>query len=159
MKTLIMGIGNNLLGDDGAGLMLARQLYALIGSDDIDFIESSHAGSRCIDFLSGYDRVIIIEVFYDKDNPVGECYKIVLPEVIPLELLSSHHADFFRSLEVARQSGMVSLKKISIYAITAKEIFEFSQGLSQEMKERIPGIMEEIVRDEFMDDQEKMRYA
>lgn len=159
MKTLIVGIGNDLLGDEGAGLLIARHLYALIACDDIDFVESPYSGSKCLDCLYGYERAIIIGVYYDKNKPVGDCYKITVPDTIPLPLESSHGEGFLQSLGASLGSDKVNLRKISIYAIAAKERSEFSQELTKEMKEKIPRILEEIVRDEFMGYEDKLRYA
>ena len=150
MKTLIIGVGNEVLGDDAAGIVIARLLYEKVKSEDIDFQEACLAGWRCIDFLKGYDKIIIIDALYDKNKPVGVCCKIDIPSHIPLNVQSSHSTGFFEALELARQSGAVSLDKIALYGIIARNIFEFSEQISQELSEKIPGIVDEIIQEEAM---------
>lgn len=159
MKTLIVGIGNTILSDDAAGILVARKLYEKVKSKDIDFMESSYAGWRCIDFFYKYDKIVIIDVIYEKNKPVGDCYRVDLPESISLHLQSSHNAGFFESLELARRHGVLSFDKISVYAITAKNIFEFSEEISGDLMQKIPLIVDEIITSEFANNLEAPKYA
>jgi hydrogenase maturation protease len=148
-KTLIVGLGNNILSDDGAGLLIAREVYSRVKSEHVDFIESSYAGWRCIDFFPGYEKIIIIDVICDDKRQPGDCFKMDLPATIPLHRQSSHNVGFLEMLELARQTGMITAGEIVVYAVAARTIYEFSEQISEQILSRVPGILSEIIKNEF----------
>lgn len=160
MKTLIMGLGNTVLRDDAAGIMVARCVYSRIKKEDVDFVELSCGGWRFIDYLRGYDKIVIIDVMYS-DSRIGECRRIE-PESVKASMRTqySHGMGFFQALELARRTGMASAVKVSVYAVTAQSIYEFGEGLSREIAEKVPLICEEIIRQEgFSLEEKELHYA
>jgi hydrogenase maturation protease len=148
-KTLIVGLGNTILSDDAAGLLIAREVYARVKSESVDFIESSYAGWRCIDFFPGYEKIIIIDVICDPLHRPGECFKMDLPKTIPLHRQSSHNVGFLEMLELARQTGMVTATRIVVYAVAARTIYDFSEHISEQIMNKVPDILSEIIKNEF----------
>ncbi len=62
MKTLVLGLGNDILCDDGAGLYVARELKkTLANRKDFSVAEASLAGLGLLDLLAGYDKAIVID--------------------------------------------------------------------------------------------------
>lgn len=63
MKTLIAGLGNPILGDDGVGWVVARQLAESLGSSNPSVkVESfALAGISLMEQMVGFDRVILID--------------------------------------------------------------------------------------------------
>lgn len=57
MKILILGIGNPILTDDAVGILVVRQLNGV----DADVEEAATGGLAILDFIRGYDRVIIVD--------------------------------------------------------------------------------------------------
>ncbi|MCK4338899.1 MAG: hypothetical protein KAW87_02775 [Candidatus Cloacimonetes bacterium] len=51
MKTLVLGLGNPILTDDGVGIRIANEIKK--NCKDIDVIEASAAGLRIIDDVIG----------------------------------------------------------------------------------------------------------
>ena len=67
MKTLIVGLGNPILGDDRVGLEVANRLKKMIGeTENIDILEFSGSAIHLAETLLGYDRVIIIDCVNEK---------------------------------------------------------------------------------------------
>jgi hydrogenase maturation protease len=54
MKTLVLGLGNDILSDDGVGIYVARELKKIIHSQDITVAEASLAGIGLLDMLAGW---------------------------------------------------------------------------------------------------------
>ena len=69
-RTLVLGLGNDILSDDGVGLQVARRVGELIG-DRADVAEASVATIDLLPLMSGYDRVVIIDAFLSPDLPPG----------------------------------------------------------------------------------------
>lgn len=61
MKTLVLGMGNPILCDDGVGIRVARVLLEKPQLPDVTIEEFSLAGMDLLELLSGYDRAIIID--------------------------------------------------------------------------------------------------
>jgi hydrogenase maturation protease len=62
MKTLILGMGNTLLCDDGIGIITKRYLEKILNaSANVDFCETSWGGFKIIDILTGYDYAVVID--------------------------------------------------------------------------------------------------
>lgn len=77
-KTLILGIGNTIRGDDAAGIMAARALGARIGPDDITVEETQESGVRLLSIIAGYERVVIIDSISTCDGVPGDIYRFGL---------------------------------------------------------------------------------
>ena len=90
MKTLILGIGNPLLGDDGIGFHIAQELARQIQDENTDVKDTSVDGLNLLELITGYDRVIIIDAIMTEGGEVGEIYKLrpedlahTVPQMIP----------------------------------------------------------------------------
>ena len=67
MKTLIIGLGNPILTDDGVGVKIAQQLESIIDLNahpDLTITEASAGGIRLMEVMLGYDRVVLIDAYY-----------------------------------------------------------------------------------------------
>ncbi len=75
MKTLVVGLGNPILTDDGVGVKVAYEVEKVVSAtsrEDIDVIEASAGGLRLMELMIGYDRLILIDAFYaDNGNQPG----------------------------------------------------------------------------------------
>ena len=59
MNTLILGIGNLILTDDGVGIKIAQRLKE--ERPELEVVETGEAGLTLLDLITGYDRLIIID--------------------------------------------------------------------------------------------------
>jgi len=57
---LVVGVGNDLRGDDAAGLLAARRLAAL-GPPDVDVVEHTGDPAALAAAMSGHDEVVVID--------------------------------------------------------------------------------------------------
>ena len=69
MKTVILGIGNPLLGDDGAGWRVADQIRQLFTpNSELNIENCSLDGLSLMEKISGYDAAILIDTIYTGIN-------------------------------------------------------------------------------------------
>ena len=61
MKTVIIGLGNTVLSDDGAGVYVARLLSGRFDTDDVSVVEMDAAGMNLMESLGGFDRAFLID--------------------------------------------------------------------------------------------------
>ena len=61
MKTIVLGVGNPILSDDGVGIHVANQLKQKINDPNIAIDEALTGGMNLLDLILGYDKAIIID--------------------------------------------------------------------------------------------------
>ena len=73
MKTLVLGLGNPILTDDGVGVYAAATVREALPPDSpIDVSEVSVGGLGLMERMLGYDRVILIDAFQHGGGQPGD---------------------------------------------------------------------------------------
>ena len=67
-KTLIIGLGNPILGDDGVGWAVADKVQP---QTEIEIEKLSLGGLSLMERISGYKRVILIDAIQSGSKPLG----------------------------------------------------------------------------------------
>lgn len=149
MRTLILGLGNPLLGDDGVGWRVADQVAKLVGaSSGSPFFTSApevdyHAGGglSLMERLVGYDRAIIIDAMNLGQEPLGTVSSLRLEELEDLfagHLASTHETNLQTALELGKSIGVQLPKDIFIIAIESSHVYDFSETLSPPVDAAVP---------------------
>jgi hydrogenase maturation protease len=91
MRSLVLGLGNELIADDGIGILAARNLKSNL-RDEANVIESSLSGLALLDLLVGYDRVIIIDSICSGNNPPGTITQLNMGDLSSVVAPTPHFA-------------------------------------------------------------------
>jgi len=150
MKTLVIGLGNPILGDDGVGWKVAEELNKIIDPDSsVDIDCASLGGLSLMERMLGYQRVIVIDSMETGQSPEG-CVK-----VLPLATLenpymghsaSAHDASLMTALQAAQSIGAEVPARVDIVAIEAKNVYDFSDNLSPEIEKAVPLAAKEVLK-------------
>lgn len=147
MNTLILGMGNSILTDDGVGIKIARKLKER--EPELEVIETSEAGIALLDFIVGYDKLIIIDSIKTEKGKPGELYRLGMEALKPAANLSSSHGiDIATAYEIGQGLGYKMPKYISIYAVEVEDNTTFGEECTGEVEGRIPFIAEQIIGEE-----------
>ena len=150
MRTLVLGIGNTILGDDGIGVHVARELARRIDDENIDIKDTSIDSLNLLDWFIGYDRMIVIDAIITEDEKVGEIYRLQ-PENIRCPsspFVSPHHANLTSTLEMGKSLFPSEMpEEIIVYAITTHEAFEVTEEMTEKVKKSIPEVVTLILND------------
>ena len=154
MKTLVLGLGNPILGDDSVGLHVARALEDRLSQPEITVMEASVAGLDFLDLLVGYDRAIIIDAIQTNEGKAGQVYRLE-PEAFNATRRAStpHDVNFATALELGNQLGLNLPQQITIFAIEVKNVSSFTEERTPEVERAIP-ICVEMVIEELNKDQD-----
>ncbi len=142
MKTLVLGLGNPILGDDGVGWQIASELQSkeqIPSNVSIDCL--AIGGFSLMETLIGYDRAILIDACVTNQVPVGSVshYKLEdLPDPNSGHMTSAHDTSLQNALEVGRSLGAHLPKDISVVTIEARKVYDFSEELSQPVANAVP---------------------
>jgi len=147
MSTLVLGIGNPILTDDGVGIKVAQKLKE--GNPELEVIETGETGIALLDFIVGRDKLIIIDsIKTNKGNP-GDLYKLDLEDLRPSkDLSSSHGIGIATAFELGKELGYKMPEHIGIYAVGIKDNSTFGEDCTQEVKAKIPFITLQIIKEE-----------
>jgi hydrogenase maturation protease len=148
MKTLVLGLGNPILTDDGVGPRIAKGLEGRLDHQEVTVMETSLAGLDMLDLLVSYDRVIIIDAIQTVGGKVGQIYRID-PEAFDAtrHTTSPHDVNFATALELGNQLGMALPSQIDIFAIEVADASHFSEECTPKVAEAIPRCVEMIVQE------------
>jgi hydrogenase maturation protease len=140
MKTIILGVGNQILGDDGVGVHVANELKKHIKNPDITIDEGITGGMNLLDLILGYDKAIIIDAVKAKDGKNGEVKKIPLNEFSTIHSCNPHDVSLSEAINMAKKMGENRIpKEILIVGILMKEIpCEFKEKLSKNIAKAVP---------------------
>ena len=146
---LILGLGNTILTDDRIGIEVGRQVHDSLRDDRVDFLEASAGGLALLDAVCGYRKVILIDAI-QTDGRIGMLHEFKADDFVgSMRLASVHGVDFFTALETGRKLGMNVPGEVKIYAVEVKDPYTFSEDMTPEVAESVPGIVKEILSREF----------
>ncbi len=148
MKTLILGMGNPILSDDGIGIHVARALEGRVNQQGVTVTETSTGGLNLLDLLVNFDRAIIIDAIQTVGGKVGQVYRLE-PEVFNTTRHAStpHDVNFATALELGNRLGLALPSQIDIFAIEVADTSRFSEECTPKVKEAIPLCVEMIVQE------------
>lgn len=151
MKTLIIGLGNPILGDDGVGWKVVEAVQSHIKRRNLP-IECdclSLGGLTLMERMLGYERVILVDAVVTGQNPAGSV------QVIPLDALpnpsaghstSAHDTSLLTALQAAQLMGWATPREIQVVSIEAKQIYDFSEELSSPVAAAIPQAVQAVLQ-------------
>ena len=148
IKTIILGLGNPILSDDGVGCRVAMALKNKLNKPEVDVLVASVAGLDFLDMLTRYDRVIIIDAVQTAGGRAGQIYRLD-PEAFDAtrHAASPHDVNFATALELGNQLGLDLPSQIDIFAIEAADTVRFSEECTPKVTEAIPLCVEMIVQE------------
>ncbi|MCB9450227.1 MAG: hydrogenase maturation protease [Anaerolineaceae bacterium] len=150
MKTRVIGLGNPILTDDGAGIHAARSVVKLLPPDsEVDVIELSVGGLALMEAMVGYERVILLDALY---APIGNSGVVVrfsageLPET--LNSASAHDVNLPTALRLGRDLGAMLPENadIQVVGVYAKDVLTFSETLTPLVAAAIPEMAAHVIR-------------
>jgi hydrogenase maturation protease len=147
-KTLILGLGNPILSDDGVGHCVAAELKHRLDRQDITVMETSTGGLGLLDLLIGYDRAIIVDAVQTVGGSVGQIYRLG-PEAFDAtrQAASPHDVNFATALELGNRLGLALPRQIVIFAVEVIDVSTFSDQCTVEVGQAIPVCVETIIHE------------
>jgi hydrogenase maturation protease len=147
MNTLVLGMGNAILTDDGVGIAIARNLKER--KPELDVVETSEAGLALLDFVVGYDRLIIVDSVKTGKAEPGELYKMEMGAMQPTSHLTSlHGVDIATAFKLGQELGYHMPQRVSIYAVEVKDNTSFGEECTDEVGGKLSLITEQIIGEE-----------
>ena len=142
-KTLVLGLGNLLLGDEGVGVHAAQALL----EEGFEGVEIQDTGTAILDALPALeraDRVIALDAMKGHGNP-GTIYRVPMDQCTGNSCIGSLHGFDLRS--VLALAGCQAPPQVLVLGVEPA-VIEWSMELSPQVKNALPRLLE-AVREEL----------
>jgi hydrogenase maturation protease len=144
-KVAVIGVGNLLMGDDGIGIHVVRELDKLKLPENIEVYDAMTNSFMVLEYMDGADKAIIVDA-YRGDKKPGSIYKFRFNpdehKYTDRMELSLHDVDFIDALNSGRHAYNYP-PEIVIIGVEPENVY-LSMELSTTLKNAIPRIIKEI---------------
>ena len=142
MKTLVVGLGNPILGDDGIGWQIAQKLQQLKEiPSDVTIECLAIGGISLMEALIDFDRAILIDAIITHQVPIGRvsCYKLGdLPNLNTGHMTSAHDTSLVDALQLGKSLGAHLPEDISVVTVEAHKVYDFSEEMTSAVAAAVP---------------------
>lgn len=143
-ETLVLGVGNLLLKDEGVGIHVIRALESETLPPDVDLMDGGTGGLHLISWIQDYKRIIMVDATLDS-HPPGTVRLIRPRYATDFPPLMSAHEIGLRDM-IEAMIWMEKLPEIQLIVISAEDISEVGMELTPVVEAAVPKVVEMIKR-------------
>jgi hydrogenase maturation protease len=145
-STLILGLGNILLQDEGVGVRVAERIKAMPLPPDVEVMDGGTMGLDLVYYIEGRKKVIVIDAVRAGDIP-GTMYRFTDENIAEAKgiLRSAHGVDFADALRI---SGFLNTKPDEVVFIGIEpESLDEGLELTPLIEKHVPALIELVMRE------------
>lgn len=143
--TLILGMGNPILTDDGIGPRMVQRLQADMQDERIVFQNRETGGMEIIELIAQYDRVILIDAIKTQHGLPGTVTLYTPADFKEtLHTTGLHDISFLTALRLADKLKFRMPDRVHIIAIEISEDMIFSEEFSPVIQSQYPEIYRQV---------------
>lgn len=146
MKALIVGFGNILMGDDGAGIHLIQKMEKYPLPAQVELLDGGVNSFAALAALQEASLAILIDTMKG-GGEAGDIYRLTQDQIGSQpcgQRLSLHDFSLMESLQLAKQMG--ALPPVIIYGIEPASV-ELMMGLSTPVEKAVEVVITKILED------------
>ncbi len=145
---VVVGLGNLLMTDEGAGLHVVHELMARSERfSHVEFIELGSSSMAVVHTIAGRQKAVLIDCVW-MCEPAGTIRRFSPDEVVSTKTItrfSLHEGDMLGALELSRKLGEYP-GEVVIFGIQPESIV-LGDSLSSTLRERLDTYVEIILRE------------
>jgi hydrogenase maturation protease len=147
MKTLVLGIGNDILGDDGVGIHVARAVARKISTKEARVEETGAAGLSLLELIKGHERLIIADAILTDNTQVGKIHRLTLKDLAKTNnSITPHDAALATTLEIGNSLFPGEMpREVVVYGVQTSNVEQFSGKMSPAVKAAVPEVVRLIL--------------
>ncbi len=142
--TLILGVGNILLRDEGAGVRAVEALWEERLPVGVEALDGGTLGIDLVDMIAGRRRLIVIDTVRAGERP-GTVYRLTVDDLLHPDVpnLSLHQTGLLEALQMARHLGGAP-EEVLIFGIEPQSI-HYGLELSEVVEAALPRVVEMVL--------------
>ena len=157
-RTLVVGLGNPILTDDGVGVLVGQQVelgLGILNLDNVSVTEASVGGLRLMELMVGYDRVILIDAIISSNGAKpGTIHTMTLDnlrDISPTQHSTcAHDTSLITALELGKQMELSLPDEVTIFAVEVANVCDFSEHPTPAVAEAVPKVTELVLNELLM---------
>lgn len=152
MQTLVIGLGNPILGDDGVGWRVVEEIARKTANKpDVEVDCVSLGGLSLMERITGCERVILVDSIFTGEKPIGTVSQFALSDIPDLTAghsASAHDTSLHNALNVGRSMDILLPRdeEVFIVAIEAENVYDFSETLSPPVEAAVPQAVRAVLQ-------------
>lgn len=140
-----MGIGNDILMDDGIGPRMVEDLKENMPLPGVEYQTTTLGGLDILEFVEGYQWVVFIDAIKTQNGVPGSLYEFTTGDFKEtLHLSNLHDISFLSAIELGRELEFTIPEMIRIFAIEIVEDLVFGETFTPMVQERYESVRNEI---------------
>ncbi|MDI6888153.1 MAG: hydrogenase maturation protease [Methanocellales archaeon] len=149
MRIHVLGCGNLLVGDDGFGVHVLKELEKRDLPSNIELIEAGTGGLDILNLIESTDKAIIIDAV-KSGGKIGNVYRFTEKDLPPsnMSLLSLHDlglADVLKTGRIIQPKRMP--KEIIIIGCEVQQADEIRLELSPDVAKAVPVVVDMVLKE------------
>lgn len=138
MRTVIIGIGSLLRGDDAVGIRVAEAIEREGLPPDVKVVTTTAAGLALLDLMTGYERALIIDAIQTRQGKPGDVYRLGLDDLpAPLHSFTVHDVSLRSALDVGRKMGLPLPGETVIFAVEVSDVTPLRESCTPQVEDAI----------------------
>jgi hydrogenase maturation protease len=139
--TRVLCLGNEILGDDAFGILVAR---ALVGSG-LEVVESSESGLHLLDHILDCERLIVVDAIQTGASPPGTVYVLEEASLPARAATCPHGIGLCDALKLARRLGLNAAREVSFIAVEAADCHTVGGPMHPAVEAAVFAVAEQLV--------------
>ncbi len=139
-RVLLLALGSDFLGDEGAGLIAAGLLKDEF-RNGVDIVEGPGA-LALLGLLECYDRVLLLDTVFTRGVPPGTVLEFCGADFQKLAAFSGDYLGLAEVLRLAQRMGLEFPQELRILALEVEDPWEASQGPGPATRKALPGYVD-----------------
>jgi hydrogenase maturation protease len=147
MKTLVLGIGNDILGDDGVGIHVARAVARKISAKEARVEETGAGGLSLLELIKGRERLIIADAILTNNTEVGKIHRLTLKDLAKTNnSITPHDAALATTLEIGNSLFPGEMpREVVVYGVQIPNVEQFSGRMTPAVKAAVSEVVRLIL--------------
>ncbi len=147
-KRLLLGLGNDILTDDAIGLRVVREIRKRLGeSSIIEVLESSEMGIALLDYVVGFDELLLIDAIETGLAKPGFLHELDLAAFKSYHPIAPHFLGVPEVLALGRQLGMAVPARLRIFAVEVADPYTVGGEMTLAVRQALPLLVERIMQE------------
>jgi hydrogenase maturation protease len=144
VKTIVLGLGNTILSDDGVGIYVARAARGRVAGA-ADVLEAELAGLDLLEMLRGYDRAYIVDAIQLDGEEPGTVFRMKPDDIRTTPRLASFHdIDIVTALALGRRLEFRMPDEVVIFGVQVEDALTLGEECTDAVRQVIPLLAGEI---------------